>query len=219
MKYNLEQHGLGWRMNLLPYLKNSKIDGDVIQFGVWDGFSMQVLGNIYKHIAKLPNFFGFDVFVGMPTEESEPERQMDNPGSFNILTHYGVSNLSDALRMLKFDIETNLNNVTLIPGLVQTTLDETFLQKYNIKQATYVDFDMDIYSPTVYTFDFLIKHKIINSGTIIGFDDWNQNWEPIFTFGKYGENRAFLEICQKYNIQYELLFETENHGQAAFLIL
>jgi hypothetical protein len=219
MKYNIEQHGFGWRANLFTHLKESSINGDVYQFGVWDGFSLQVLGNMYKHILKTPNYFGFDVFTGMPLEENEPIQQKDDPGMFNLLKHYGVINLTDAIRMLQFDIETNLNGkLTLIPGLVQNTLNDDLIKKYNLKQASYVDFDMDIYSPTFYVFEFMIHHKLISTGTIIGFDDWNQQWEPTFTFGKFGESRAFKEICEMYNVKCKPLFKTENDGQTAFIV-
>jgi len=219
MKYNIEQHGPGWRANLFPYLKESPINGDVYQFGVWDGFSLQVLGSMYKYISKIPNFFGFDVFTGMPIEENEPEQQKDEPGMFNLLKHYGVINLQDAIKLLQFDIGTNLNgNLTLIPGLVQDTVNDDLIKKYNLTQASYVDFDMDIYSPTFYVFEFMIRHKLISTGTIIGFDDWNQNWESTFTFGKFGENRAFKEVCDTYNVKYKMLFETRNHDQSAFII-
>ena len=222
MKYNLEQHGIGWRGNLFPSFKNGLTDGDVYQFGVWDGFSLQVLGALTNAIPMNHHnrFFGFDVFTGMPTEQNEPDKQRDDPGSFNLLRHYGVTNLEDALRLLQFDIMQNLNGnaeLTLVQGLVEQSLTTELLEHSNLGKAFYVDFDMDIYSPTKYVFEFLVEHKIIVEGTIIGFDDWGQCFpeHDIYTFG---ESKAFKEVSDKYGIQTVKTVETDNHGQTAFLV-
>ena len=223
MKYNLQQHGIGWRGQLYNAFCNEGLpDGDIYQFGVWDGFSMQVLGYLARNLTRQlnPRYFGFDVFTGMPTESTEPDKQRDTPGSFNLLQHYGVSDLQDALKLLSFDISSNLRGdaeLTLIDGLVQNTLTKELAAKHGFKPAFYVDMDMDIYTPTKFVLEFLIENKIIIKGTIIGFDDWGQCYpqHPIFTFG---ESRAFREMTEKYHMEGKQLCETQNCGQTAFLI-
>lgn len=222
-KYNIQQHGIGWRGHLYNSFCNAGLpDGDIYQFGVWDGFSMQCLGYMVQHMPRqfAPRFFGFDVFTGMPVEETEPDKQRDEPGFFNLLKHYGVVDLHSALTMLKFDISTNLpssSELAIIDGLVQNTLTPELVATHKFKPAFYVDMDMDIYTPTKLTLDFLIKNKIIVQGTIVGFDDWGQCYpqHPIYSFG---ESRAFKEVCDQYSIKAQQLCETENKGQTAFLI-
>ena len=156
----------------------------------------------------------------MPTETNEPDKQRDAPGEFNLIKHYGVTELEDALRLLHFDISSNLSGnaeLTLIPGLVEQTLTKELVSKHNLKPAFYVDMDMDIYSPTKYALSFMIENKIIVEGTIIGFDDWGQCF-PTHEIYSFGESRAFKEVSEKYGIRATQLCETENHGQTAFVV-
>jgi hypothetical protein len=177
MKYALQQHGLGWRANLWHVFHNGLPDGDIYQFGVWDGFSMQVLGSLVRHLPtkNYARFFGFDVFTGMPTESNEPDKQRDTPGTFNLLKHYGVCELKGAISMLHSDISANMSGnseLIIIPGLVEQTLNDELVAKHQLKPAFYVDMDMDIYSPTKYVLNFMLEKKLIVEGTILGFDDW-----------------------------------------------
>jgi len=230
MKYNLEQHGMGWRAFMhnhflirkqtFQYQHNLPIfnDGVVYAFGIWSGFSLQVLSRMFESLGneKL-KILAFDVFTGIPVEENEPHRQVDDPGWYNLLDHYKVSTLAEALPLLEMDIRTNMKpsyDLTFIPGLVQNTLTDELAK--TLKPASYVDFDMDIYSPTHFVLDFLFKHKLIVEGTIIGYDDWIQV-EDCVTY-ECGESRAHKEICDKYGVKCVQLLETVNRGQAAFIV-
>ena len=210
--------GVGWRVCLLEHFLNSKNEGDYYQFGVAGGFSMQVLGTYQRLIPQPtvpPKFFGFDVFTGMPVEAVEPEKQLDEPGYFKLMEIYKADSFEVAISRLVEDITYNLANdveLNIIVGLVQNQLNETFLQRCNPRPAFYVDMDMDIYSPTLYALDFMIKNKLIVEGTLIGFDDWGQNYplSPTFTCG---ESRALREVCEKYGMLYETLHTTDNNQQ------
>lgn len=230
MKYNLEQHGFGWRAHLINYFAlrdhivqfspNQKIftEGAIYQFGVWNGFSLQVLSKIFKLFDYKVQYYGFDVFTGMPVEEAEPDKQIDLPGWYNILEHFNVDNLEDALKGLEEDIRTNMGpepKLTFIPGLVQETLTDDLAK--TLVPASYVDMDMDIYSPTNFALDFLFKHKLIVEGTIIGYDDWGQNYPESGTYS-CGESKAHKEVFEKYGVKGLQLIETEQRGQTAFLV-
>jgi hypothetical protein len=171
-------------------------------------------------IRHMPRFLGFDAFIGMPVESEEPSKQIDTPGSYNLLDHYKVHTLTEAIPLLIEDIKTNLQPGTrleILPGLVQDTLTDSLVEERKLQPAYYVDFDMDIYTPTKLTLDWMFRNKLIVEGTIIGYDDWNQNYpqSPIYTCG---ESRAHKEMCEKHHATCLQLFETEEHGQTAFLV-
>lgn len=218
--YNLQQFGIGWRGALYNYLQQSPIkNGDVYQFGVWDGFSMQVLGALVNSLGyPSVNFYGFDVFTGMPVETDEFYAQRDEPGYFNLLKEFGVSEVEQAVELLKQGIKTDLpkdSELLITIGLVQDTLKDF---KSPNKPALYVDMDMDIYSPTKFALDYLVKNGIIVEGTILGYDDWGQNY-PNYDIYVCGESRAHKEVCEAFEIECDLLFETGNKGQAAFKVI
>lgn len=235
MKYDFNKHGLGWRALLLPhfisrnvthqFLENQDIlrNGAVYQFGVWSGFSLQVLSRVFEALRKNnvqidPSYFAFDVFTGMPEEEEEPENQVDDPGWYNILEHFDVDTLEEALGLLEDDIRYNMGRwapLRFVPGLVQESLTDELAK--TLTPATYVDMDMDIYTPTRFALDFLFKHNLIVEGTIIGYDDWVQ--VPTLETYEGGEARAHKEIMEKYNVTTVQLIEHANRGQAAFLVV
>jgi len=215
--YDLEQFGIGWRGALLRYLQSSKVkNGDIYQFGVWDGFSMQVLGALVDRLKYTGvDFYGFDIFTGMPAETDEFYAQRDKPGLFNLLKKLNVTNVEEAVNILKQGIRTDLpkdSDLTITIGLVQDTLPHF---KIPAKPALYVDMDMDIYSPTKYALEYLVKNSIIVEGTIIGYDNWGQNY-PNYDIYVCGESRAHKEICGSYEIACVQLLETSNKGQTAF---
>lgn len=226
MKFDLYLDGAGWRMNLGNYLYSSPLlaTGDIYQFGVWDGFSMQVLGGIIHLINEqtllqknTPTFYGFDIFTGMPTEINEPDKQIDKPGTFNLLDEYNTTDITVALSKLTDDITSKYispSNLVLTQGLVEQTLPNFTNPN---KPALYIDMDLDIYSPSKYTLQHLIKNNIIVVGTIIGYDDWNQNHNKYPLYSN-GESRAHKEVCEEFEMHCSLLFETPNQQQAAFLV-
>jgi len=240
MKYNFKNQGVGWRMDLLSHFQYRRLiynlnfdksqiqkNGDIYQFGVWNGFSLQVMSYIMRLYNQIspeysnPRYFGFDVFTGMPVEQNEPDKQIDLPGWYNILDHFNVKTLDEALKLLHDDVQYNMEpgtSLTFIPGLVENTLTDDLIKKHGLKPASYVDMDMDIYSPTKTALDFMFKHKLIVEGTIIGYDDWGQNYPQSDTF-TCGESRAHKEICEKYGVTCLQLLETEQRGQTAFLVV
>lgn len=221
MKADLKD-GFGWRAALLPDLQKERLVGDVYQFGVAGGFSLQALATICQTLKQTPRFIGFDVFTGMPKETSEPDKQIDTPGQFKLNEIEGVPTVEEAMIRLQKDICSCLPNnssLCLVKGLVEETLNQNLIKSLNLNPALYVDMDLDIYSPTKYVLDFMIRNKLIVPGTIIGFDDWNQNWTSEFVYGAAGESRAFKEISEEHRLNTLCLGNTKNYQQAAYVVL
>jgi hypothetical protein len=208
----------GWRGDILPNpFRNSKLVGDVYQFGVAAGYSMQAIGYLLKNVRKdlHPRFFGFDVFTGMPVEQDEPELQLDTPGSFQLLNYVSASTLDDALVVLQDDIKFNLkanSELVIVPGLVESTLNSELISTHSLRPAFYMDMDMDIYSPTKHTLQFFCRNNLIVPGTLIGFDDWGQNYPTKPTYS-CGESRAFKETVEEFGLTYETIQTTHNNAQ------
>ncbi len=100
-----------------------------------------------------------------------------------------------------FTGRNNQSKVSVIAGLVEETLP----QQKDLKPAFYVDFDLDIYSPTKYAFDYLMENNLIVPGTLIGYDDWGGT--PGFEEFKDGESRAHKEILDKWGISMTKLYQ------------
>lgn len=179
---------------------------DVYQFGVFTGGSMlEIAELIGKHRLPINTFWGFDVFTGMPKELAEPIYQDSwnpdiEPDAFNAVLHTGSTGPEQVANTIQYNVQNILNfllsptQANVVAGLVEQTLPA----QTTLKPAFYVDFDMDIYSPTYAAFDYLMANKLIIPGTLIGYDDWGGT--PDYeTFGN-GESRAHKEITDKYGL-------------------
>jgi len=215
---------MGWRKHLLnivfndynSFSKDKLLEMDAYQFGVLGGDSMLELSSIFiKNKVQLNSFKGFDVFTGMPKETEEPIFQDSwdpdiEPDAFNAIKRLNLSSVEECVSVIEKNVSSvfEKNNyktkVNVIAGLVENTLKENF-EKNKFKEAFYVDFDLDIYSPTKYAFKFLVEHNLIVPGTFIGYDDWGGT--PGFENYENGESRAHKEIVDEYGIKMTKLFQ------------
>ena len=212
---------MSWRNSLLDiavndhnsFEKEELVNYDVYQFGVFNGGSMKEIASILnKHKREVNTFHGFDVFTGMPKETAEPIFQ-DSwnpdifPDEFNVLKYMSLDTPDDCAKHVEEEVrniftgKNNQSKVSVVAGLVEKTLPK---QK-DLKPAFYVDFDLDIYSPTKYAFDYLMENDLIVPGTLIGYDDWGGT--PGFEEFKDGESRAHKEILDKWGISMTKLYQ------------
>jgi hypothetical protein len=146
-----------------------RIEGLVLEFGVAGGNTIR---EIASHCDKV---YGFDSFEGLP----EDWRPGIEAGAF------------------KCDVPEVPENVELVVGLIQDTIDD-FMAKHT-EQVSFIHIDVDIYSATTCILQKL-KDKI-KSGTIITFDE-------LCVYGGYEDHefKAFLEFLN------DTGFEIENLG-------
>jgi hypothetical protein len=188
------------------------LDMDVYEFGVFNGDSMvEIAGILNNQKIEVNRFYGFDVFTGMPKELAEPifQEAWDPdimPDAFNALLRLDIdspegvaSHIQDKVQQVFYENKKN-TKVSVIAGLVEESM-----QKYDgYGKAFYVDFDLDIYSPTKYAFDFLAKNNLIVKGTLVGYDDWGGTPHKNF---EHGESRAHKEISDEYGIKMTKVYE------------
>jgi hypothetical protein len=200
----------GWRYSLLPpYFISGIEDSDaaVYQFGVYSGNSMDELSACLEFAPHITTMLGFDVFSGMPNDPGDQIFQDAwLPGNFNAMIDFNSGSPREYADSLEHKLSNTFSHIKykIYDGLVEDTLEPN---KDELPIAFYVDFDMDIYSPTLYAFDFLVRNNKIVEGTLIGYDDWGGAPHDNF---QHGESRAHKEICDKYNIDAFKLSEQDN---------
>lgn len=224
-----------WRSSLLDiaindctlYSKEDLKNFSVYQFGVFNGGSMCEIASILnRHKIEVNTFYGFDVFTGMPKETAEPIYQDSwnpdiMPDAFNVLKCLDLKTPDDCAKIIQDKVQSvfltkgNSSGVSIISGLVEDTLP----QQENLSPAFYIDFDMDIYSPTKYAFNYLMENNLIVPGTLIGYDDWGGT--PGFEKFENGESRAHKEIVNEWGISLEKIYQNGNsfpHVQTVWIV-
>jgi len=113
---------LCWRRSFFRTINPDDIKqkGDVYQFGVFDGSSMRIIAQELCNLnIPINNFFGFDVFTGMPEEEGEELMNEDwAPGNFNLVKHgkrFGIK--SDNVDDIVQEIEKSIENIFFINNM------------------------------------------------------------------------------------------------------
>ena len=194
-----------WRTQFIESInKDADLqNGDFYQVGVYSGASIKLVLKKMKDIGvNFRYIYGFDSFEGLPIEDKDefnPESWYK--GRFDMKYFGNIEKIKEKLiNFIKND------NIILIDGFFEKTMNADSVNKYNMNKASYIDMDCDTYSSTVEALEFFIKNNILVKGTIIGYDDWCMgfNYDDIKIRNKYeykcGQSKAHKEFCDKYNI-------------------
>lgn len=161
----------------MNYLRSNRIEGDYLEFGTYRG---QTFISAYYFAQRFGlehmRFYGFDSFEGMPEIDEDCRLKK---GECHM-------NMEDFMKKLKkWDVD--LDKVKLIKGWYDKVLNSKTKQKLNIKKASLIYIDCDLYKSTIPVLNFITDY--LQEGTILAFDDWN------FFKGNSnkGERRAFRE--------------------------
>jgi hypothetical protein len=199
------------------FLKNRSF----IEFGVNTGNSLLEIYNLYNDNIKDLNteFYGFDSFKGLPQEIIDK----NNPSYW---THNQPNFLDFNLQEHKIkEIKELLNKpkITLIEGWFEDTLtpelNKTFKQKIGL-----LHIDCDIYTSTYQVLDFCFKYNLLESGTIIMYDDWGGYHDKLGEGHEFeaGEGLVHAQIMEKYNrtcVYKEKIIVTSGYHEIAVFIL
>jgi hypothetical protein len=189
MEYNISKYNQG---NYILFTEHITTFGDIYEFGVYGGRSLEVLiNNLCQHNIKYRKMFGFDSFEGLPKQHSSIKSHPDwKYGNFNATKLYNCSKED-----VKKQILYRTNNIPiLIEGFFKKTLNTNTIITHDLGPASYINIDVDLYTSTYQILDFVFYNKLYHSGTIIRYDDWYS--------GEYaGEAKAHDQLTKKYNVQ------------------
>jgi hypothetical protein len=168
------------RFNLALALRQVTLYGKYLEFGVYQGNSINFIATKISQNNCQQLIYGFDCWQGLPEEWATTE------------TVYPAGSYSTNNQIPEVE-----KNVRLVSGLFEDTLPQ-FCATHNYPTA-FVHIDSDLYSSAKTIFKYL-GPTLVN-GTIIVFDDW--------VLDPDGEKKAFNEWLEETNTQATLLFDNE----------
>lgn len=149
------------------YLKRAKIEGDYLEFGVWQGRSFILALKAARkffdpHGRPAPRFFAFDSFQGLP----KPHTQQDATavfaeGEYRAAQDVFARNIRGAARGWQ---------VITVPGFFEQSLTPALLAQHQLRSAAFVHIDCDLYESTLQALRFATP--ILQTGSVVLFDDW-----------------------------------------------
>ncbi|MBO3463304.1 TylF/MycF/NovP-related O-methyltransferase [Aetokthonos hydrillicola] len=180
-------------LSLLEWaIAQSNLDGLILEFGVWQGATINLIA---QQVSKSKSVHGFDSFEGLPESwVNIPNAGKFDKGSFD----------------MKGQLPTVAQNVKLYRGWFEESLPK-FIETHK-EHVSFVHIDCDLYSSTKTVFDFLGDR--IKSGTVIVFDEYFNypTWEK-------HEFKAFQEFVTKHNIKYQYIAYNRVGREVAVMIL
>lgn len=169
-------------------VKSSKTQPLVLEFGVWEGYSINYFGNKFQEAEIL----GFDSFLGL-AEEWNGVLIQGGDGSNN--GAYPKSSFNKNLKLPKVP-----PNVKLIEGYFHTTLPKISLEK----PISIMHIDCDTYESSYYVLTQLAKKLV--TGSIIIFDEYYG-----FTNWRAHEHKALMDFSRTSKKDFKYIAYTSVH--------
>jgi O-methyltransferase len=181
----LEGTGVIEAIFLLSYLQHSlKLDGDICEFGVAQGFTSVLLANETRATNKL--LWLFDSFQGLPKPTSKDLLLVDIFNLQSIEEYEGTMAYSaDEVRRRLSQIDFPFSRVRIVPGFLENTLRDHELAP----RVCFAYVDVDLCAGTLLALRFL--HPRLSTGGFVVVDDYGY-----FTSGPKTAVDQFLEEYQ-----------------------
>jgi len=200
--HNIEKHNV--LKKFLFYKEIEGIEGDYLEFGVYEGTSIKGAAIYWRNIGSKPiKFYGFDSFKGM-----KPEVGDEHP-------FYTKFDFSTEFKEIKKRF-LNIPEIKLVPGFFQDTLKKD-PNEYGINKAGIIMMDCDLYSSSKIAFNFI--KRIVIEGTILILDDYfgykgNKNKGVRAAFQEFiKENNVVCEQISQYGIGGAVFIITKIRGK------
>ena len=163
--------------NFTKYISRKKIQGDIIELGVFRGAKIGVALmtlNLLKDFSR--DIFLYDTFEGL----SEPNQELDRQMIINTKAQKGTSFSSiEEVKNLIYSLDVYpKDKIKFIKGNVLETL-----KNHQHNKISLLRLDLDLYEPLLYSMQKLYHH-VENQGVIIHDD--------------YGHWKGHLEACNKF---------------------
>ncbi len=161
--------------------------GEYLEFGVCHGASFACMHRATAEMGlHRMRLFGFDSFAGLPPEAEGPDGGgVWREGQYRSRLSFTRSFLDGA--------GVDWSRVTLTKGWFRDTLTPHFASRHNIRKASVIMIDCDIYSSTQEALAFC--EPLIGDQAVILFDDWHSGND--LAARNQGEKRAFAEFLAR----------------------
>lgn len=180
----------------LQYLIENKIEGDIVECGVWRGGSMMLVA---KKLMELDNserkLYLFDTYEGMP-QPGEEDVSWNNTDAKILFDNFNNKSEKEGWCLSKLDeVKRNLNktkypskNIKYIVGKVENTLPDSSIEKVALLRL-----DTDWYESTKHEL-YSLYDKLVIGGVLIidDYGHWQGAKKAVDEFIKERKLKLFL---------------------------
>ena len=199
------------------YVYAAHVIGDICEFDTMTGRSAVAIATAVRMAASRfdntprgdKKVWFFDSFEGLPPSTLEPDTKSPHvqTGTWGAGTCSGLDEFQFTKKIKHF---LNDNQFNVHKGWFKDTISN--LQN---TQIAMLHIDGDLYESAIDVLMPLFNNANITEGGIIFFDDFNCNRAS----NKFGERRAWTELCKKYKVDYEDLGAYGLYGMSKRFII
>lgn len=180
---------------VIDYIEESKIEGEIVECGVWKGGSMMLVANRLISLNSLGrNLFLFDTYEGM-TEPTEKDTTFNNNKAADLLEQERRTTNNNWCYSSIEEVKTNLfatgydkNKINFIKGKVEETLPCSQIDKIALLRL-----DTDWYESTKHELETLYERLMIGGVLIIDdYGHWSGAKKAVDDFFKERKIKIFL---------------------------
>jgi len=176
--------------DLLGEIRDNRIDGAIVEFGVFEGRWLATLADLQDELNLGRQIYGFDSFEGLPSVSTSDDLDCWSEGQYR-------ADFDSVRKRLRCD---ERDNIHLVKGWFSDTLTRSDIRA--IRSIAYARVDCDLYQPAVEVLDYLKSR--LTSGAILVFDDWTWRLDK-------GETKAFSEWSKLCGFNFEFLGSSMGH--------
>ncbi|MFZ1809278.1 MAG: TylF/MycF/NovP-related O-methyltransferase [Cyclobacteriaceae bacterium] len=204
--------------NAMTYINYEMVEGDILEFGVWAGKTLAILG--YLDQFQFPKYdgrklYGFDSFKGLQNMTEYHPRWHDGICNINYEGRHPVCKKGqkvDADVVMNLFAYYKLNPPIIKEGFFVETLKSTIHSE--VQKVALVHLDCDLYESTIQVLEGI--EPVLSTGAILLFDDYyHYKANP-----NMGQARALREFVEKFSDRWELVKFKPYHNvcQSFFII-
>ena len=138
MKKQVDSQRIERIVEIVNKINKENNQGDILEFGIFEGFSLcEITKEVRKNNMK-NRIFGFDSFKGLPNSSSEND--------YSMWRYQDYCSFKENTEKEMIEYIGNIDDITLIEGYYSDTLTPELKNKYNFKEASMIHVDCDMYS-------------------------------------------------------------------------
>lgn len=188
MKRSVSDQRMSRIHECLDVIKKDKMEGSILEFGMFEGWSISEMILYCRKNQMFHRFYGFEGFQGMPET------------AFRWNKGDGCSSYENTCSLLEQKLG-RMDELMIIPGLFKDTLTPE-LQK-SISRAVLIHVDCDLYSSAVDVLSFCAP--LFQKGTFVVFDEYIDGHEK----------RAWEELTSKLSFNSKSFVGTDDTSRVA----
>jgi hypothetical protein len=170
-KYSMTTEIRMWSLiNSLKKIVNEKIDGDIVECGIWRGGNIILINKILEEQKIHKKIYCYDTFEGMDIADNVDKELSSGQSASKIIEsddYYKCkSSLDDTKKIISQNVE-DTKDIIFIKGKVEDTL---MVKKNLPKKISICRLDTDYYSSTKIELEIL--YPLIEPGGILIIDDY-----------------------------------------------